>query len=151
MSQIRRRRLMAYVWDKDLETGHELIDNQHKQLVRAVNDLQVANASGKAAEEIERTIDFLLGYTVKHFHDEEALQIEYGYPDYYEHVSYHREFKGQVAQLAGRLQEEGPTRELVDEISQHIGDWLLHHIKSDDLKMATYVQQEDARRRGPTI
>jgi hemerythrin len=142
---------MAYVWDKNLETGHKLIDNQHRQLVQAVNELQEANARGTAAEEITRTIDFLLGYTVKHFHDEEALQIEYGYPDYYEHVGYHREFKGQVAQLAQRLQEEGPTRELVERITPHIGDWLLHHIKSDDLKMATYIQHEDARRKGPTI
>jgi hemerythrin len=137
---------MSYVWDKDLETGHTLIDNQHKQLVQAVNDLQVANAAGKGAAEIERTIDFLLGYTIKHFRDEEALQLEYGYPDYYEHVSYHREFKGQVNQLVERLKAEGPTRELVDEVTQHIGDWLLHHIKSDDLKMAAFVQQEDARR-----
>jgi hemerythrin len=142
---------MAYVWDKNLETGHTLIDNQHKQLVRAVNDLQEANVAGKGAEEIERTIDFLLGYTIKHFKDEEALQLEYGYPDYYEHVSYHREFKRQVDQLAQRMKEEGPTRELVNEITQHIGNWLIHHIKSDDLKMASYIQHEDARRHGPTI
>jgi len=30
---------MAYDWDSSLETGHQKIDNQHKQLVSTLNSL----------------------------------------------------------------------------------------------------------------
>ena len=31
--------MVAYRWDGTLETGHEIIDTQHKQLFEAINDL----------------------------------------------------------------------------------------------------------------
>ena len=38
---------MAYQWDSTLETGYEKVDNQHKQLVAALNALIEASKSGK--------------------------------------------------------------------------------------------------------
>jgi hemerythrin len=131
---------MAYAWDKDLETGYALIDNQHKQLVMLVNDLQASIAQGKGTDEIKGTVEFLRFYVIRHFEDEENLQLKYGYGDYYEHVARHREFKTRVNGLAERLYKEGPSPELVEEISECAGDWLVNHIKGDDLKMAAFVK-----------
>jgi hemerythrin len=128
------------MWDKNLETGHKGIDNQHRQLVETVNTLQAANLAGKGAEEIESTMEFLIAYTIKHFQDEENLQIQYNYPDYAEHRGYHEAFKKQVGKMAQRMAEEGPRPELVEEVTQQVGDWLLNHIKGDDFKMAAYIQ-----------
>jgi hemerythrin len=72
---------MAYQWDSSLETGYEKIDKQHKQLFAAVNNLMEASGSGKGDAAVMETLDFLTGYAIKHFSDEEQLQLDYDYPD----------------------------------------------------------------------
>ncbi|MDR1429865.1 MAG: hemerythrin family protein [Spirochaetaceae bacterium] len=131
---------MAYKWDSSLETGHEMIDKQHKQLVAALNNLLEACRNGTGKEELAKTLDFMTGYTIKHFADEEKLQKQYQYPDYLIHKQYHDDFKIVVGDLANQLLEEGPTDELVSLVNTSIGEWLLNHIKGDDFRMAAYVK-----------
>jgi hemerythrin len=134
---------MAYVWNSSLETGYELIDNQHKQLVAAVNKLLDACRNGQAAEEVAATMDFLTGYTIKHFSDEEKLQKQYDYPDYLTHKRLHDDFKVVVGDLTKRLINQGPTEEIIDEVRTSIGDWLVNHIKGDDFRLATYIKARE--------
>jgi hemerythrin len=131
---------MAYQWDSSLETGYPQIDNQHKQLVAAVNTLLDACRRGVGAEELAKTLDFLTGYTIKHFSDEEKIQRQNNYPDYFTHKRYHDEFKVVVGNLTTQLIREGPTEVLVNEVSASIGDWLLNHIKGDDFRLAAYIK-----------
>jgi hemerythrin len=131
---------MAYQWDSSLECGYELVDNQHKQLVAAVNSLMEASQSGQGDKAVMQTMDFLTGYTIKHFADEEKLQVKYDYPDYLNHKRLHDEFKVTVKGLTERLIKEGPGPELVNVVSSAIAAWLLNHIKGDDFRMAAYVK-----------
>jgi hemerythrin len=133
---------MAYQWDASLETGHAKIDNQHKQLVSALNSIIEASQQGKGEEEIFKTLDFLTGYTVMHFATEEKLQVQYNYPDYLVHKRYHDEFKVTVGELTKRLQKEGPTEEMIGLVTTTVGNWLLNHIKGDDFRMAAYVKSK---------
>jgi hemerythrin len=135
---------MAYQWDSSLETGYDLVDNQHKQLIAAVNALVEASQSGRGDKAVMQTVDFLTGYTIKHFSDEEKLQLKYDYPDYLNHKRIHDDFKVTVTGLTNRLIKEGPTPELVNIVSSAIGAWLLNHIKGDDFRMATYVKAKAA-------
>jgi hemerythrin len=134
---------MAYQWDSSLETGHEKIDNQHKQLIAALNSIIEASAGGKGEAEIFKTLDFLTGYTIMHFSDEEKLQVMYDYPDYLIHKRYHDEFKVTVGELTKRLEKEGPTEEMMNIVTSAVGNWLLNHIKGDDFRMAAYVKAHE--------
>ena len=133
---------MAYQWDASLETGHAKIDNQHMQLIKALNEIIEASQQGKGKDEIFKTLDFLTGYTIMHFTTEEKLQTTYDYPDYHIHKRYHDEFKGTVGDLTQRLINEGPTEELIGTVTTTIGNWLLNHIKGDDFRMAAYVKSK---------
>jgi hemerythrin len=134
---------MAYQWDSSLETGHQKIDNQHKQLIAALNSLIDASKNGKGETEIFKTLDFLTGYTIMHFADEEKLQIQYDYPDYLIHKRIHEEFKKTVGDMTMRLREEGPREALVGEVTEAVGAWLLNHIKGDDFRMAAFVKSKE--------
>jgi len=136
---------MAYKWDSSLETGYERVDNQHKQLVAAVNNLMDASMNGKGNAAVMETLEFLTGYAVKHFADEEQLQVQFNYPDYLYHKRIHDEFKVVVGELVGKVNNEGPTEEIIDKVSTTIGSWLLNHIKGDDFRMATFVKAADTR------
>jgi hemerythrin len=133
---------MAYQWDASLETGHAKIDNQHKQLIAALNSIIEASQQGKGNEEIFKTLDFLTGYTVMHFATEEKLQVQYNYPDYLVHKRYHDEFKVTVGDLTKRVQRDGPTEEMIALVTTTVGNWLLNHIKGDDFRMAAFVKSK---------
>jgi hemerythrin len=135
---------MAYQWDSSLETGYLKVDNQHKQLIAALNTIIEASQSGKGADEIFKTLDFLTGYTIMHFSDEEKLMVKYDYPDYLVHKRYHDDFKVTVGDFTQRLVKEGPSEEMINMVTSAIGSWLLNHIKGDDFRMATFVKAKEA-------
>ena len=136
---------MAYQWDSTLESGYEKVDNQHRQLVTALNNLMAASAEGKGDKAVMQTLDFLTGYAIKHFADEEQLQVDYDYPDYLNHKRIHDEFKVVVGDFTQRVMKEGPTAELITLVSNTVGAWLLNHIKGDDFRMAAFVQAADQK------
>jgi hemerythrin len=136
---------MEYQWQDYLETGNIKIDNQHKLLIEYLNNLSNAFSEGKAVKEIEKTMDFLIAYTIKHFNDEEKLMKEYNYPDFLLHRSYHEDLKRAIAGFVERFKTEGSTEELAASIISTMGDWLVNHIKGDDFAMAAYIQNHRNR------
>ena len=88
---------MRYEMTKDLETGNALIDSEHRQLFKAVNDLLDACSQGKGRSQVESTLDFLVSYVAKHFGDEEKLQVQTSYPGYAAHRQFHEWYKGELA------------------------------------------------------
>ena len=134
---------MQYEWDSLLETGNEKIDTQHKQLVATLNSLLETCYDKDGHAELERTIDFLLAYTVKHFADEEALQKEYDYPDYPRHRQLHEEFKVVAVGFAEQLRNDGYSESLITEVYSCMGEWLVNHIRGDDLLLALYIKSKE--------
>ena len=130
-------------WDPNLATGHDIIDNQHKQLITAVNELFEAHRSGKGPKAVERTMDFLVAYTIKHFSDEEKIQVKAEYPHYPVHKQIHDEFKGVAQDLAATLRRDGPTDEFISNVCVTIGRWVINHIKSEDFIMASHVNSRE--------
>jgi hemerythrin len=129
-----------YEWTNDLETGNDLIDSQHKELIQAINNLLNACANGKGRDEISTTVDFLSNYTVKHFSEEELLQDKSQYPDYINHKKLHKDFTRVVKDLAEQIKQDGPSLILVGKVNSHIGDWLVNHIKKQDTKVAAHIR-----------
>jgi hemerythrin len=79
-------------------------------------------------------------YVSTHFADEEKIQRQYGYPDYENHHRIHEAFKSKVADFARRLDKEGASDELLNEVKHTCGDWLVNHIKGQDLKIGAYIR-----------
>lgn len=66
---------MAIHWNKNLEVGVSLIDEQHKEWFRRADQLFEAGKSGKSKEYIIQMFDFLDEYTKTHFRDEEKYML----------------------------------------------------------------------------
>jgi hemerythrin len=133
---------MAYAWSKELETGNSLIDSQHQQLIKAVNELLAACSAGQGRDILNSTLDFLEKYTTQHFNDEERLQIQHHYPDYANHKLLHENFKKFVTEFANQVKKEGPTTGLISKITFGVGDWLINHIKKEDTKVAAHIRSK---------
>jgi hemerythrin len=128
----------AYAWTPELLTENNAIDDQHRQLIKALNDLLDASRSGKGRDEVKKTLNFLVKYTAQHFADEEALQLEYEYPERENHKRLHTAFTG-VAMKMTQEYRCNPSDALIDQIISVIGQWVTNHIKSEDKVMAQYV------------
>lgn len=131
---------MAYKWSDDLLTGNVQIDTEHKELIKAINDLLEACSKGKGRAELEKTVKFLSSYTKTHFGREEVLQMKYNYPDYKNHKQYHKYFIDTVESIHKKLLSDGPSIVLVGEINSKVASWLTKHIKTEDVKVAAHIR-----------
>ena len=65
-------------WSPTLETGIDVIDQQHKRIVDYINALRIAQGKGDRGA-VAKTIDDVIDYTRSHFGFEEALMEDAGY------------------------------------------------------------------------
>ena len=144
-----------YVWDESFATGDKTIDSQHQTLFDALNRLLAAMRSGETKDakgELKKAVDFLNDYTIKHFFDEEQIQQQAGYPYYPNHHKLHEGFKETVRKLARELILRGARDDLIAEVRKKLGDWLVVHIKGQDIKLGKYLkerQSPDGAFKGP--
>ena len=127
-------------WNDTLMIGVPLIDDQHKELVHRMDKLMSASRSGKGAEEIEKTLRFVVSYFKEHFNDEEDLQSEYKYPEMQEHKKLHADFTLTVIKLVQDFQLNGPNQELAGKVNKMLLQWVIKHIRTEDKKLAAYIQ-----------
>jgi hemerythrin-like metal-binding protein len=128
-------------WNPALATGNKDIDSQHKQIFRLTSSLSAACSSGQGLDMLNEALDFLASYTVRHFSDEEALQLKYHFPGYEEHKKLHDDFKKTVSDLVEDFRKNGSSGELLEKVSSIIVHWLVEHIEKEDSKIADYVKQ----------
>jgi len=72
-------------WTNDLSVGIELIDEQHKMLIKHLNDLSQSLESGQGPAKIANTLNFLIDYTKFHFTAEEKHMAANDYPELKNH------------------------------------------------------------------
>ena len=134
---------MRIVFDEELYTGNELIDNEHKELIDRVNKLVESCENGKEKVTAVKTLDFLMDYTEFHFSDEEKLQQEVGYDKLEQHKGQLEDFKKSVDELRQMLEEEeGPTDAFVQAVNKNISQWLVNHIQGWDKAVAEYIRNK---------
>jgi hemerythrin len=137
---LRRYKVALYTWDKSLEVGNQMIDDQHRQLIDALNNFLSAGDEKRSNEELKKSLNFLNDYTIKHFFEEEQLQKKYEYPDYENHKKLHEGLKKVVRDLQVQLIMKGPSDSLFSDVKVKVGDWLIAHIKSQDTRIAAHLK-----------
>lgn len=94
-------------WSKDWESGNELIDEQHKEILHLGNTVIFKAYSGAEKEEVAALLEATLNYVESHFEHEERLLREAGYSGTEEHAVIHGSLlKEAHAMLQGYLQGE---------------------------------------------
>jgi len=120
-------------WTPGLSVGVEAMDAQHRRLFEQLNVLVAAVRSGRGAEELGRTLDFLDGYVREHFTDEEKLMSDAGYPAVEGHRRLHASFIAELEAVRAGLATAGTDRQILAErLHLSLRDWLLRHIQVED-------------------
>lgn len=129
-------------WSNDLSVGIELIDEQHKMLIKHLSDLDQALQSGVGPAKVASTLNFLIDYTDFHFTAEEKHMAANNYPELKTHKKQHEEFKATLANLEEDLEEEGATQALVDSVDTLLVKWLFKHISTIDVAFGKFLKDK---------
>jgi len=125
-------------WDDSYKTGHKIVDTQHQELFRMVNELHDGIVANKGKEILQPTLEKLAKYTIEHFRSEEALMTEVKYPALSAHKRKHDDLTKQVKELIEKYRTGKAVLSMT--LSNFLADWLRHHIKEDDMALIKYLQ-----------
>jgi methyl-accepting chemotaxis protein len=123
-------------WDAaTMSTGDATIDAQHQELIRQINKLHHACASGASRKEVKTILDFLAQYAQSHFkHEEEAME-QRKCPAGKCNQQAHQKFLTDFGQLLRTFEERGPSPTMVSELKLLVEHWLVNHILKVDTQL----------------
>lgn len=127
-------------WTPDLAVGVTMIDEEHKQLFAHADKLFDAGKNHQAKEYVGELLNFLDGYTRKHFGDEEQYMQRIHYPEYPQQKQAHEYFIKKLEKLKQDYAETGGNILVVLNANQLILDWLTVHISKMDKKLGEYAK-----------
>ncbi|HBH96055.1 MAG TPA: cation-binding protein [Ruminococcaceae bacterium] len=131
---------MRYELTKDLETGNIFIDDEHRQLLKAVNDLLDACDKGEGRDSVQKTLFFLTNYVKNHFANEERLQQKSSYPNYTSHKAFHDKYRQDLEGMAAKLNPQNISVGDLTALNHQIGI-LVSHIRTEDKKLGQFLQK----------
>ncbi|KAF5052785.1 Bacteriohemerythrin [anaerobic digester metagenome] len=127
-------------WTPNLSVGVTQIDDQHKLLFEKAEKLFEAGKNNQAKEYIGELLEFLEGYTQKHFADEEKYMLSIHYPQYGEEKTAHAAFVAQLHKLRNDYNTSGSNILVILNANQMIVDWLTKHISIMDKKIGEFAK-----------
>lgn len=133
---------MSIEWSDDLSTNYVLIDSQHKQLFKIINELLDACKKGQAKTEVIKVVDFLEKYVNEHFSTEESFMEQHNYPHIAAHKKLHEEFKENFKNYKNRLSNEGVTLSFSISLTHTLVEWLTKHIRVIDKELGQFLKNQ---------
>jgi len=125
---------------QDMMTGVAKIDEQHKELVKRLNDALALGTKAVSQEETKKILDFLGEYIVKHFNDEEALQRQSNYSKYEWHKGQHQEYIADFKKMREEFAANGPSAKFTVSLNTSLVNWIVRHIKTVDVEFGKHYQ-----------
>ena len=126
-------------WEDRYKLGLDVVDVQHKELIRLTNELFSDCRQGKsiADEGFQKIVKAVVEYVTVHFSTEEQIMERISYPQMTEHIAEHKLFAKTVLAEVKNF-EEGKSF-VPNAFARFLRDWVLNHIAITDKKVGDYV------------
>ncbi len=118
------------VWTDSLSVGISSIDEQHKVLIKIINDLNEAMERNDTDAIMKDIFQRLTDYTHVHFKYEEDIFEQYGYEDSPAHKAQHEALICTLNDLKQKL--DSGEHKIGIEVMQFLNRWLTDHIMKTD-------------------
>jgi len=130
-------------WDPSLSVQIELIDNQHKQLLEIVNNVQNAIITKTQKIAVNDIFEALFLNAKINFKNQEYLFNRYNYPFIKEHQKEHNDYLIILRGYRERLPDS--SKQVCDELLVFLKAWFENHIKVSDKKYASLLNEQGVR------
>jgi hemerythrin-like metal-binding protein/PAS domain S-box-containing protein len=118
------------VWYKKYNLNIPEIDEQHKRIIKLLNEFKQACDDGKSVNELNKLFKNLVNYTSYHFHNEESYFKKYAYKDADNHSIEHKK----IIDIMQNIQNKLVNKEYLLTILEQLKDELINHFISIDVK-----------------
>lgn len=123
-------------WDSSLDVGVGAMNDEHKQILDAMNRIYDATEAGRSGDEINRLVERLGAVCVRHFTDEEAYMASIGYPGLRNHKLIHQDLLERYGRHSAEIRAAGGRAD--HRFFHFLRHWLQSHIKGIDTKYAAH-------------
>ena len=130
---------MITSWNPDLETGVELIDNQHAEIIKTLNTYFIRQKCNFSQENIYECLKFVQQFVMYHFQCEEAYMVECDYPNYRSHQALHNLIATQVKFFSVKMETEADP-EVVQQFDAFLENWIGDHILIEDIDFVQFYK-----------
>jgi hemerythrin-like metal-binding protein len=114
-------------WNDSYSVGVEVLDEQHKQLVKMINSMHGKYDQGVMFDVIMQ----MFNYAAEHFKTEETLLRKRSFNGLERQVREHKMFMRKASDFAGKnLADPAIHAQVVTFLSE----WLVHHILHEDMQ-----------------
>jgi len=129
-------------WNSRLETGIELIDEQHRELFARIDQLEIAIYNGSASHVLKSLLEYLNSYIVEHLEAEEQILRDCNYPDFDHHIEQHDEFRKLISEMSASYNEKGGDDYFAIDVDKQLRRWWENHILKMDMAYVPFVRKE---------
>jgi hemerythrin len=129
-------------WSHDYETGNSRIDLQHETFLGLVNEFQQIRLAGHDKDKLCRTLREICYYATFHFHSEENVMTDSGYPDLEAHRLHHYALLEILNNKVLGLQMGLYDAESIEEF---LIQWFVQHVKQEDMKIGQFLKAATLR------
>ena len=126
-------------WTKAVSVGIAIIDNQHRELFRVINDVHNHEKNSDLSY-LNATLTELIELTRVHFTTEENYFRRFKYPEATEHIVEHEKMILKVLQFKIRFDQEGAK--ILPDLLSFLREWWDTHLKIEDHKYAAYFKEK---------
>lgn len=136
-------------WNEDMSVGLAELDDDHKQLIRVINQLGADYDDQARQSAVRQSLFALLRYAEFHFAREEGVMTACNYPGIEEHKKEHRDFVSKIRDLNRRFDADPEkSAEIVNaDLLRFLQDWLSHHILVEDMAYRPYAEDSPEARK----
>jgi hemerythrin len=92
-------------------------------------------------QEYTSIILFLKDYAVKHFGEEEELQIRYGYPKHKWHHEMHVWYIAEYHKLRAEYESNGFSEQFLHLLNESIMKWFVRHVRHVDVELGKFIRE----------
>ena len=133
-------------WTSRYATGIKVIDNQHRELVKLINQLHQACLLGEegARPVYKEAMHKMVEYVRFHFTAELEILAQIKYPDYNDHKKQHDNLIRDIL-VAAKESKEG-KKFVPNHFVRTLMDWVFGHIAIYDKRYSEYVT--DLKKKG---
>jgi hemerythrin-like metal-binding protein/PAS domain S-box-containing protein len=119
-------------WTDDLALDIDEMDEQHKQVIALINQLQDSVSQGKNKKDIKENLRSFIDFASYHFGNEEQYFDQFGFNDSESHGVEHQKFLKEVKQLQSDY--SGGKENIPIETLASLKNRLLTHFEESDIK-----------------
>jgi len=127
-------------WNDDMSVGIPEVDQEHRQFIQLVNDLNRSIASRMDLAEIQRRIQLIIEHADLHFSHEETLLRQRNYPDADDHANKHAQAIEALHKTMAQCTKDSLEPQWIA-AGLEVKNILVTHLMTEDMKFRDYFHK----------